>query len=49
MCFGDWSREDFVSNAELIEFLRDKGKGKAKEVAEDADTVSFVDDDVEIL
>jgi len=23
MCFGDWSREDFVMNEELVEFLED--------------------------
>lgn len=23
MCFGDWSREDFVTNDELIDFLDD--------------------------
>ncbi|KAE9389939.1 hypothetical protein BT96DRAFT_749232, partial [Gymnopus androsaceus JB14] len=28
MCFGDWSRQDFILNAELVEFLRDNGKGK---------------------
>lgn len=52
MCFGDWSREDFVSNAELVEFLMDKGKdpkGKAKVVAEDDDDVEFVDDEVFLL
>lgn len=24
MCFGDWSREDFVTNLELVDFLDDK-------------------------
>jgi len=49
MCFGDWSRQDFILNAELVEFLRDNGKGKAKDNAEDDDDVIFVDDDELLL
>lgn len=49
MCFGDWSHEDLVSNAELIEFLKAKGKGKATEDAEHGDNVVFVDDDLFLL
>lgn len=37
MCFGDWLREDLVSNAKSVEFLKDKGKG---------DNVIFVDNEL---
>ncbi|KAE9398959.1 hypothetical protein BT96DRAFT_1104597 [Gymnopus androsaceus JB14] len=43
MCFGDWLQQDFILNAELVEFLRDKGK--AKDNAED----NFFIDDNELL
>jgi len=36
MCFGDWSRNDYITNAELETFLNDKGKG---------DEILVVDDD----
>lgn len=44
MCFGDWSRQDFISNAELVEFLKDSGKGD--ENAEDDDDIILIDDDL---
>lgn len=37
MCFGDWSRQDFISNAELMEMLRDKGKAREGDDNSDAD------------
>ena len=36
MCFGDWSRNDYITNTELEAFLNDKGKG---------DEILVVDDD----
>ncbi|KAE9385755.1 hypothetical protein BT96DRAFT_568411 [Gymnopus androsaceus JB14] len=47
MCFGDWLRQDFISNAELVELLRDTGKGKGKaNTEEDDDDIFFVDDEL---
>ncbi|KAE9385367.1 hypothetical protein BT96DRAFT_928822 [Gymnopus androsaceus JB14] len=49
MCFGDWSRQDFILNAELVELLRDTGKGKGKGKAnteEDDDDIFFVGDEL---
>lgn len=39
MCFGDWSREDFVSNAELVKFIFEESDNN------DEDLAWFVTDD----
>jgi len=40
MCFGDWCRDDFITNAELVEFLL------SVDNMDDIDSVEFVDDEI---
>ncbi|KAE9387281.1 hypothetical protein BT96DRAFT_837851, partial [Gymnopus androsaceus JB14] len=40
MCFGDWSRLDLITNAELEAFLLDKGHS--------GDEIRLFDDDDEV-
>lgn len=39
MCFGDWSREDYISNEELINFL-------VSDTNEDNEGIDLIDDDI---
>ena len=39
MCFGDWSRQDYISNHELIQFL-------LSDANDDNDGIELVDDDI---
>lgn len=43
MCFGDWSRADFITNDELVDFLGDTSPSL---FPNDNDMPDFVDDDV---
>lgn len=37
MCFGDWSRQDYISNSELETYLLDRGNEGAIELIDDDD------------
>lgn len=41
MCFGDWSREDYISNEELVKFLFSDANDDDHD-----DNIVFIDDEL---